>query len=225
MDDTGSRGAWILGGDPHAARAIAGAGFDWVAIDLQHGRIDDARAYELLLATAGTVPRWVRVGAGDAARIGRALDAGADGVIVPQVQSADEAAAAVRAARYPPHGDRSWGPLGGYGTADPGRAPLVAVMVETAQGLADVDAIAAAPGVDLVLVGPFDLALALGDTVTGLLDAAAADPTSPLARIRDAVRAAGVRLGAFAGTPAATRRFADLGYDDLAVATDALLVA
>ncbi|WP_159501251.1 HpcH/HpaI aldolase/citrate lyase family protein [Microbacterium sp. 18062] len=223
MADPVNRGIWMLGTDPGAARTIAVAGIDWIAFDLQHGRIDDARMHDLLLATAGTVPRWVRVGAADAARIGRALDSGADGILAPQVSSRDEAEAVVRGALYPPDGARSWGPLAGYGAKAVPATPRVGVMIESEAGLRAVDEIAAVPGIDLVFVGPFDLALSLGTTVEDLLDAAD-DPASPLARIRDAARAVGVRLGAFAGTPRSARRFARIGYRQLTVATDILLL-
>ncbi|MFT4307286.1 MAG: aldolase/citrate lyase family protein [Microbacterium sp.] len=222
MSGRDTRGAWILGTDPASARTIATAGFDWVALDLQHGRLDDARMYDVLAATADTVPRWVRVRALDPGLIGRALDSGADGVIVPQVSSAADARAAVVATHHPPRGVRSWGPLSGYGASE--REPRVAVMIETALGLEGAGAIARTPGVDLVLVGPFDLALACGTDVDGLLAAAGADPRSPLPTVRDAALAAGVRIGAFAGTPDVAARFADLGYRDLVVATDESLL-
>jgi 4-hydroxy-2-oxoheptanedioate aldolase len=94
----------------------------------------------------------------------RALDLGAAGVIVPMVNTAAEAAAAASAMLYPPHGERSYGPLraaagGGF---TPGDGPVLLVMIETAQGLAEVGSIAATPGVDGLFIGPIDLALGIG---------------------------------------------------------------
>lgn len=211
-----ARGVWIQGADAFTTRAIA-AGVDWIAIDMQHGRADDRAMLELLSATAGLCQRYVRVRSLDAGLIGRALDGGADGVIVPQISSGAEARAAVAAAHYPPRGDRSWGPI-----ASAPSSIVVGVMVESAAGLAAVADIAAS-GADLVFVGPFDLALSLDTTVDALLDAAETDPASPLPAIRDA--AAGLALGAFAGSAARAERFRSLGYRQLAVLTDGQLIS
>lgn len=218
-----SRGAWVLGTDPAHTRTLAAAGFDWLTLDLQHGRLDDAAMIAALSSTASSVPRWVRVRSLDAGLIGRALDAGADGVIVPMVESAAQARAAVAASAYPPAGSRSWGPFGA-GYSSPSAAPptLCAVMIETSSALDDVDAIAAVEGVGMLFVGPFDLALALGLDLDAML---ADDSTeSPLRRVAEAARSAGLRAGAFAGTPERAARLFDLGYDDVAVTTDAALI-
>jgi len=211
-----ARGVWIQGSDPFTTRGIA-TGVDWIAIDMQHGRADDRGMLELLDATVGLCQRYVRVRCLDAGLIGRALDGGADGVIVPQVSSGAEARAAVAAAHYPPRGERSWGPIA---SAPP--SIVVGVMVENAAGLAAVADIAAS-GADLIFVGPFDLSLSLGTTVDALLDLAETDPASPLPTIRDA--AAGLALGAFAGSAARAERFSAIGYRQLAVVTDMQLIA
>jgi 4-hydroxy-2-oxoheptanedioate aldolase len=211
MLETPGRGAWIQGDDPATARALA-AELEWIAIDQQHGLADDRVMLDLLAATAGLCQRYVRVRSLDAGLIGRALDGGADGVIVPQVSSVAEARAAVAASHYPPRGHRSWGPL-----VEHSPEVVVGVMIETATGLTAVAEIAAS-GADLLFVGPYDLALSLGTTVDTLLDEQTA-----LTTIRDAAIAAGVALGAYAGTPARAARFAALGYRQLAVTTDAQL--
>ena len=110
----------------------------------------------------------MRVGANDAAPIGRALDAGAAGVIVPLVNTAEEAARAVAASRYPPAGIRSYGPgrsLAGVGplATEINDAVTVLAMIETAEGLANVEAIAATPGLDGLYIGPSDLTIGLGE--------------------------------------------------------------
>lgn len=213
MLENPARGAWIQGTDATTATALARS-LEWIAIDQQHGRADDRAMLELLAATAGLCQRYVRVRSLDAGLIGRALDGGADGVIVPQVSSAAEARAVVAASHYPPRGDRSWGPI-----VEHSPDAVVGVMVENAAGLANVAEIAAS-GADLIFVGPYDLALSLGTTVDALLD-----EQTTLATIRDAAIAAGIALGAFAGTPARAARFAALGYRQLAVTTDGQLVA
>ena len=213
MLENPERGAWIQGTDAATARALA-TSLDWIAIDQQHGRADDRAMLELLAATAGLCPRYVRVRSLDAGLIGRALDGGADGVIVPQVSSAAEARAAVEASHYPPRGNRSWGPM-----VEHSPDVVVGVMIENTAGLADLAEIAAS-GADLIFVGPYDLSLSMGTTVDALLD-----EQTTLVTIRDAAIAAGVAIGAFAGTPARAARFAALGYQQIAVITDGRLIA
>ncbi|MEP6796544.1 MAG: aldolase/citrate lyase family protein [Lapillicoccus sp.] len=206
---------------PGVAAALA-AGLDWVCLDGQHGRWDDARvlaALDALPAEPGRV--LVRVRSLDAGLIGRALDAGARGVVVPMVESAEQARAAVAAVRYPPSGSRSFGPIRApYGapsdTAAANAANLCAVMIETAAALDAVEVIAAVPGVDLLFVGPFDLSLALGTDVDSLL----AEDDGPLTRVVAAAAATGIRAGAFAGTPDRARRMAALGFTLIAATSD-----
>ncbi|MDQ2757783.1 MAG: aldolase/citrate lyase family protein [Actinomycetota bacterium] len=217
-------GAFCFAGSAVVAQDLLEAGLDWVCLDAQHGRWDDVSVLaglDLLQARAAQVV--VRVRALDLGLIGRALDAGAGGVVVPLIEDSSEAAKAVAAVRYPPLGRRSMGPLrAAYGqlgdreAADDGT--FLAVMVETASGLHDVEAIAATPGVDAVFVGPFDLSLALGTDVASLLDDGGA--SAPLPRVVAACRAAGVRAGAYAGEPARAARLLELGFDWVAVTTD-----
>lgn len=197
-------GVWATLGDARTTIALERSGFAWVGVDAQHGHFDDAALRGLFaLRHEPAAPVLVRVAANDPAIIGRALDAGADGVIVPLVQDAEQAEAAAAAAHYPPRGARSWGPLPGTPGAAAGAGsaarPLCAVMVETGRAVADVRAIAATPDVDMVFVGPFDLALALGRDVDELLADTAED--APLPTIARACRDAGVLFGAYAGSP------------------------
>lgn len=215
-------------GTAAAASLMSHIGADLLVLDAQHGLFDDAGLIASLPA-ASAVPVHVRVPANSAALIGRALDAGAAGVIVPMVQDAAEAAAAAAATRYPPLGERSWGPLAAYRgepTTAPGDANAqvsCAVMVETSRAIADIDAIARTPGVDMVFVGPFDLAIALSTTVTDML--ADHSPGNPLDAVVDACRRAGTRAGAFAGGLDAARALAERGFTTLAVAVDTQLIS
>jgi 4-hydroxy-2-oxoheptanedioate aldolase len=201
-------GAWSTLGSTAAASIMAGIGADWLLLDAQHGLYDDRGVLEAL-AVVGGPPRpgrtsrvLVRVPANDDAWIGRALDAGASGVMVPMVEDEHEAARAARACRYPPRGRRSRGSwVDVWGTPMPStRAAdddvMCAVMVETRQALERVSAIAGTPGVDMVFVGPYDLSLALGVEHAALL--ADDSPGGPLRRVVDACRSAGVVAGAFA---------------------------
>lgn len=162
------RGAWLASPSAVAAEIVASVGYDYVSVDMQHGTADLSDAVGMFTAISGqgAVP-MARVPSNDAAIIGRVLDIGALGIVVPLVETAEEAAAAVAATRYPPHGVRSYGPVRASTTIGSRDTPdleqvFVAVMVETRTGLANVDAIAATPGLDAVYVGPADLALGLG---------------------------------------------------------------
>lgn len=162
-------GAWTVTGSPLAAEAMIAPGIDFVAVDLQHGspELSDLRPVVTAVEARG-VPLVARVAVNDATVIGRALDLGALGIIVPLVDDTDAAARAVAACRYAPAGVRSYGPshVGmAQGTWDPRELERVAVfvMVETARALANVRAIAATPGISGIVIGPSDLSIALGE--------------------------------------------------------------
>ena len=162
-------GYWVALDNPVGTERLARTGYDYVTLDLQHGLIGYSGMLAGLMAidTAQAAVGLVRVEANLPTPIGKALDAGAAGVIVPLVNTAEEAAAAVAAARYPPSGIRSYGPMRselrvGPDPAQADQSVLVLVMIETAAGLANVEEIAATPGLDGVYIGPSDLRLAIG---------------------------------------------------------------
>ena len=217
-------GGWATLGDPYAAELLGRAGFDWVGLDVQHGLIPPSAVPELLRALAVTsTPALVRVSWNAPEEIMRVLDAGANGVIVPLVNSAEEARAAVAACRYPPDGTRSWGParaaLGtpGYDVPTANAAVICAVMAETAAAVERIDEIASVPGVDAVFIGPRDLALSYGEDMERLERGVAA--------VRDACRRAGIVPGIYAPTGAAeaTRRARD-GFRLVGLTADATLL-
>jgi len=224
-----SRGVWAFTADVDLLLRLAGGGFDWVALDAQHGPVDRAVLHAVGRAFSDTGAAFVvRVPAVDPAWIGAALDAGAAAVVVPSVTGRADAALAARSSRYPPEGDRSWGPFAPQwgGTApDPATANATVrclVMVESVGALADVDEIAATPGVDGLFVGPFDLALALGSTVDALLDDRS--DGNPLGRVVAAAQRHGILVAGFAGTPVNAQRLRAHGIRCLAVTTDLALV-
>ncbi len=199
-------------------------------LDAQHGLYDAGSLASTLLQWGSvTTPAFVRMADQSPVGIGRVLDLGASGVIVPLVDNAEQASAVAASCRYPPLGSRSWGPMTGLvgrTSPDPGQANagvMCAVMVETAGGIDAVQAIAATPGVDMVFVGPFDLSLALGLDVDDMVDDTSSN--SPLAGIVRACRDAGIRAGVFAGAPERARRLARFGFTDIVVLTDAGLLA
>jgi 4-hydroxy-2-oxoheptanedioate aldolase len=217
--------AWLTFDSPAAAAILASAGFDAVVIDLQHGH---AMLESLPHLLAAVPPRaslpFVRATWNHPADLMRALDLGARGVICPLVGSRAEAEAFVAVCRYPPAGTRSYGPIdaafgrGRGQTSAAEEAILLFAMIETADGFAHLDEIAATPGLDGLFVGPADLSLGLG------LDAFA-DLTDPaLLAALDAVVAAAGRRDLIAGihapsTPDFTA-MADGGFRFVSCAVD-----
>ena len=151
---------------PFGMEQVAKCGFDWVFIDLQHGLATYRDLPELcmVLRTYQITP-LVRVPFGDNSGAQRALDAGAEGIIFPCIESSGEASAAAISGRYPPDGIRSFGPYRAPYGADLAAANadlLCLVMIESVGGLAHVDEITRTPGVDGVFVGPNDLSISMG---------------------------------------------------------------
>lgn len=223
-DQRPTLGAWLAVPSPVTAEAIARMGFDWVTIDMQHGLIGYGDCRTMLQATAATgVVALVRVPSQDPAMIGRVLDAGAQGVIVPLIDGADEAAAAVAACRYPPSGCRSFGPTRAALAQGPdyfsraNESLLCIPMIETARALDELDAILTVPGVDAVYVGPNDLSLALG--LDPAQDHAAAPFVDALERIVESCRRHGVVPGIHTSASLAAKRI-EQGFLFLPVSSD-----
>jgi 2-keto-3-deoxy-L-rhamnonate aldolase RhmA len=159
-------GGWISIGHESVVETMFAQGFDYVGIDTQHALLDLSTAGRLLHAVPkGGPAALIRTPSNNAADIGKAFDAGADGVIIPMVDTAKQAAAAVSACRYAPAGTRSFGPMRVAMPFD--AAGLTArtacfVMAETQHAVDNIDAICATPELAGVYVGPADLAISLG---------------------------------------------------------------
>src|ERR1700722_19025388 len=155
-------------GHPDVAEIIGKLGYDWAFIDTEHSPMDVADVQVLLqaMSSSSTVP-IVRVAWNDMVMIKKALDIGAYGIIVPWVNSGEEALRAVQAVKYPPQGLRGWGPRRAA-MDDPDYAKaandeiLVCVQIETQQAVDHIDEILSVPGIDAVMIGPNDLSLSLG---------------------------------------------------------------
>jgi 4-hydroxy-2-oxoheptanedioate aldolase len=205
-------GAWSVISSALSVRLLAAAGLDYVVIDLQHGEATEADLPALTgaIRLAGATP-VARVRHAHTADIGRALDLGCDGVIVPNVDSAAQARQVVGAVRYPPAGHRSVG--GVLATTD----PFCLVMVESPAAVAELDATLAVDGVDGLYVGPGDLSFSLGcqpDPDDPVLDQA-------LRRIWAASAAAGKPVGVHTADGAVARRYREAGCTLLTAAADA----
>lgn len=168
---------WLSVASPHIAETLAQQGYDSLTIDLQHGAIDYAAAFQMLQAISNSPAMpMVRVPWNDPAHLMKVLDAGAYGVICPMINTAEEAEAFVSACRYPPRGMRSFGPNRAviYAQAGSSRAYasgadaqiMLLAMIETRKGLENLDAIIATPGLDGIYIGPGDLSLSLGHPPT-----------------------------------------------------------
>jgi 4-hydroxy-2-oxoheptanedioate aldolase len=209
-------GGWTTIPDVLSARSLAGAGLDYVVIDLQHGGATerDLPALTTAIKLAGATP-LARVRYAHPADIGRPLDLGCEGVIVPNVESAEQAAEVAGACRYPPVGYRSAG--GSMICAD----PLCVVMVESPAAIDGLATTLAVDGVDGIYVGPRDLSYALG---------CALDPNDPvlrkeLERVWAACAAAGKPGGVHASDGKTARLYRENGCQLLTVAVDSVSVA
>jgi len=218
-------GCWASLPSSIASEALARSGVSYVCCDNQHGLIDYAATVPMIQAIiAGGSNPIARAPWNEPGIIGKLLDAGAQGVIVPMVNSADEAKAAVDACNYPPLGARSWGPAGAaprlpnYFTASHDQVATI-VMVETAQALANVDEIVHTEGVDAVYVGPADLSISLGLAPGNNDD----DPTfvEALEAIVAACRNAGVVPGIHCNGALTPRRL-EQGFTMITVTSDAV---
>jgi 4-hydroxy-2-oxoheptanedioate aldolase len=222
-------GAWIMYSGTAAAEMIALVGFDYVCVDCQHGLlgVEDMRDILIALHGAETTP-FVRVPANDPSWIGKALDAGAEGIIVPLVNSRAEAEQAVAGCRFPPAGVRSLGLARGHqpfgrDTFEINRKVLCFPMIETRQALDAAGEICSTPGVDGVYIGPSDLALSLG-----LAPRRADVPpehAEAVERIRGACEETGIVAGIHTYNGTEARHRAEQGFGLVTVTADAALLA
>lgn len=224
---------WSMIADPMLAGFLARAGFDAVLLDQQHGTYDYksscAAITEVALAGKSSL---VRVPVGDSAMVSRMLDAGAAGIVAPMINTVADAEALAAAAKFPPVGQRSWGPdramwLSGLRNgadylAGANDRALTIAMCETEAGIADLEAILAVPDIDGVLVGPADLSIALSKGA--VIDPLGSAVTAALGEIARKTRAAGKIPCAFAPSPARAREMVGMGYQLVSVEYDALTI-
>ncbi len=206
---------------------LAETGFDWLFIDAEHGPFDPHDAQGMLQA-AGECPCIIRVPAGDEVWIKKALDIGAAGIIVPQVNSAEHAERLVRMCKYPPEGVRGVGLARAhrYGINFEGylenanRETAVILQAEHKDAAANIESIVKVPGIDAILIGPYDLSASLGKIgqitdpeVKGMID-----------HIMRVCHAADVKLGIFGVTPDAVLPYYREGFTLITVGVDSLFI-
>lgn len=215
-------GGWITGPTLIGPEEFARSGYDYVGFDAQHGYLDDAdiagmlrRIEHVPIATAVRLPN------ADPAPIGRVLDAGADAVFIAMIESADQAAAAVAATRYPPAGIRSFGPLRaslGYDSAALESRVSVFAMIETAAALSGLSEICAVDGLAGIYIGPADLAISMGVDAVG----ATRHPEvlEAIVGIHRAATDAGLVTGIHASEGKTGRAMAQLGFRMITLAAE-----
>ncbi|GEP47863.1 HpcH/HpaI aldolase/citrate lyase family protein [Microbacterium saccharophilum] len=224
-------GVWACSGSPLVAEILAGAGMDWMLIDMEHSpnALESTLAQLQAIAASATTP-LVRVPSGDTVTIKQVLDLGAQNLLVPMISSAAEAEAVVAAIRYPPRGRRGvgsalarsarWNRVEDYLQNADAYVSLF-VQVETAAAVEAAGEIAAVDGVDGVFVGPSDLAASMGL----LGQQSHPDVTAAVIRTFDAVRAAGKPAGVNAFDPAVAQGYLDAGASFVLVGADVALLA
>ena len=224
---------WCSIASPFTAEIMAAQGFDSLTIDGQHGALDYTNALSMFQAISGTgktpmarVP-WLEPGV-----IMKYLDAGALGIVCPMINSAEEAARFVSYMRFPPLGQRSFGPTRagfaypGYNLKDANSEILAFAMIETADGLKNLDAIAGTPGIDGLYVGPNDLALGVSNgSLPSGLDREEPEMIDALQRIADAARSNGIHSALHCGTVDYAERGLEWGYDMVTIGGDVRFLA
>ena len=217
-------GAWLSIPSSFSAEVMAHQRFDYVCVDMQHGVIDYQTGVTMLQAISTTdATPFVRVPWNEPGIIGKVLDAGAYGVVIPLVNTRAQAEAAVGACRYAPDGYRSFGPVRAtyYAGADyatnANEEIACCIMIETKTALANIDDILSVPGIDAVYVGPADLSLTLG------LPPRMDNEAEPFERARRAIADACGKRGITAGIHAnasLAARHAEAGYQMITVSSD-----
>ncbi len=221
-------GTWLSLGDLYATRTLARCGFDWLTLDIEHSAIDWSQAAMIFaaIADAGCVP-LARVPQGSHDYIKRVLDAGAWGIVVPMVDTVEQARVAIRAAKYPPVGNRSLG--GGMHAMNfdctageyyrhANDEILVVLQTESPTGVTNAEQIYALPGVDAIFVGPVDLRANMR-SADGR-EATDAEFEAMLARVVAAGKKTGTPTGMHVMDPQAARMRAEQGMQFLAVGSE-----
>jgi 4-hydroxy-2-oxoheptanedioate aldolase len=224
-------GLWLDLGDPYSSEISAGAGFDWLLIDAEHGP-NDVRSVlaQLQVLAAYHVSPIVRIADSSEATIKQMLDIGAQSILVPMVESADQARQLARAMRYPPGGVRGvasaivrasrWNRVPGYVTKADAEVCLI-VQIESRAAIEQLDAIAAVNGVDALFIGPADLAASLGH----LGDARHPQVLDMIEHAIQRARKAGKPIGILSTEEAQVRHYLELGCTFVGVGLDASLLA
>jgi 4-hydroxy-2-oxoheptanedioate aldolase len=228
----GVLGAWIGVNDPAVADALAREAFDTVVLDMQHGGFDFVGATRAIAAVAlAGKPTIVRVPVGDFASASRLADAGASAIIAPMINSASDARSFADFMKFPPLGQRSWGPraaLSLSGLIGPAylhsanAVTLAIAMIETRAALEALDDILGTPGIDGVFVGPSDLSITLNNGA--VVDPHGAEVEAALAKVVERAKAHGKFAGLFCIDGPRAKTSLARGFSLCSVSTDLLML-
>ena len=224
---------WCSIGNSFTAEIMAAQGFDSLTVDMQHGALDYSALLPMVQAMrASGATLLARVPWNEPGIIMKALDAGAYGIICPMVNTAQDAARFVSYLRYPPLGQRSFGPTRVSFAAGPnygGEANdnmIALAMIETAEAMANLDAIAATPGLDGLYIGPADLTISLsGGRLAAGFDREEPEMVDAIQRILAACKTNGIAAGLHCGTPDYAARAIGWGFNLTTVGSDARFLA
>jgi 4-hydroxy-2-oxoheptanedioate aldolase len=219
---------WVGTPGAQLAGQVARVGFDAVALDLQHSTIDMGEAAQMVAAiNAVGVPAILRVRWNDPGIVNSALDMGAACVIAPMTNTVAQVQALVKAAKYPPVGQRSWGGYtmlqsagvtAGEYLQQANHETLVMAMIETQEALDNLDAIAAVQGLDGLFVGPSDLSIALSNGAK--IDRLGEATLNAMKKVVAACKKNGLVAAAFAGNVEAVKAYSEIGFTFMAGPTD-----
>ena len=224
--------AWCGLPDAAVAALFAREDFDAVLFDMQHGAVDYAEVVRGIPLIAGIgKPALARIPVGEFAMASRLLDAGASAIVAPMINTVDDARRFASFMKFPPQGDRSWGPYGGLALT--GLAPgdyfgsanafsLSFAMIETREAMASVDDILAAERIDASLIGPSDLSIGLSRGAN--LSPTGAEVDAALDHLLSRARAAGKFAAVYAANGERAAAFAEKGFDLIAVGNDTALL-
>ena len=207
---------------------LSKVGFDWLFIDGEHGPFDALQMQRMLQAAASNCPCVIRVPSHDAIAIKKALDIGAAGIIVPHINNAAQAQAAVHAAKYPPRGSRGVGLARAheYGisfsdyleTAD--QKTCVVIQAETRAAIDNIEEIVAIEDVDAILIGPYDLSANVGHTG----EVEHPEVLGAIEKVECACKQANTKLGYFGVNAQAVRPYIERGFTLITASVDSLLL-
>ena len=227
------RGDRLLGtvltlGEPAVAEVLADAGLDWLFVDLEHSPMGIQEAQVVQQAVGGRLACVLRLPLNDEIWIKKGLDTGVAGIMLPQVNTAEDAARAVRLSKYPPRGSRSVGAAraNGYGArlteyvAVANEQAAIIAQVESIEAVCNVDAILEVAGLDAVLVGPFDLSASMG--LIGQVEHP--EVQAAIALVRRACASRGIPAGIFTANTRLARAYAAQGFSLIATQTDTLML-
>lgn len=231
--DKSAYGLWLQSHHFHIARILAAQGLlDWLLVDMEHTPVDLAASSQILATIAdvssGQCTPLARLASGTVDQIKQALDAGAQGIIVPMINTAAQASEVINFSRYPPLGERGAGGLTphlGFGMTNHAEyVPqanaeiMVSIQIETVQAVENIEAIVQVQGLDMVFIGPFDLHISLGLEPT--LWSNAPSFLNAVAKVTTACQKAGIPLGTLAPNAASAKIREAEGFQFLGVGTD-----